>query len=225
MLLLLLGAWLCAGAATGDAETTHVDAAAKEYTTGGLEVIYVPLAREWNLQWLEGHSVYSVMLCYEPIKARTTLHVFSKWVKVSEVMTVGSGCRGHAAGSWHRCKCFHGGLAGPFAKLCPLEADTHKAKSRNLEKLQPIPCPTASEFLCTASLCPTAARQIPCMAQVFRPWKACYPDTALNHPFQGNTNIVLKHLCIYNTGQPGHFQRQATRLVTRTPKPNTSIDH
>lgn len=26
-----------------------------EYTTGGLEVIYVPLAREWNLQWLEGY--------------------------------------------------------------------------------------------------------------------------------------------------------------------------
>ncbi|CAJ1377541.1 unnamed protein product [Effrenium voratum] len=26
-----------------------------EYTTGGLEVISVPIAREWNLQWLEGY--------------------------------------------------------------------------------------------------------------------------------------------------------------------------
>ena len=30
---------------------------AQEYTTGGLEVIYVPIAREWTLQWLEGCSI------------------------------------------------------------------------------------------------------------------------------------------------------------------------
>ena len=26
-----------------------------EYTSGGLEVIPVPIAREWTLQWLEGY--------------------------------------------------------------------------------------------------------------------------------------------------------------------------
>lgn len=29
-----------------------------EYTTGGLEVFPVPIAREWTLRWLEGYYAF-----------------------------------------------------------------------------------------------------------------------------------------------------------------------